>query len=182
MDGYDQKLLDEWRGVDGQRKGYRTLARELNVALLRREMDRAGIETVAGEATSKYERLTDGGEDVARETRELLSENGVFVRDLERDFVSYGVVRTHLQSCLEAEYTPEPSTGEWTTTSIEIASSAAASKATEAVRALVNRGELHAGGDVTVSVSVTATCTECESTVEVEDAVDRGYVCECDID
>lgn len=179
VERYEDRLLRDWQGKNGPRKGYRTLAREINVMLLRREMDRAGVTTLANEASSKYDRLTGEDETIARETRRLLRNEGVPIESLTSDFVSYGTVRTHLTSCLDAEYDPPDSSGRWTTESIDIATENAQQKIEEAVNALVNRDELHVGGDVSVGLDVTLTCSVCDARVDVDRAIRRGYVCSC---
>jgi len=57
MERYGSQLVERWQDDRPQRMGYRKLARWLNVTILRREMDRAGLSTLGNEATSKYERL-----------------------------------------------------------------------------------------------------------------------------
>lgn len=180
MERYEDRLLRDWRGENGARKGYRTLAREINVTLLRREMDRAGVTTLANEADSKYDRLTGDDETVARETRRLLRNDGIPVDSLTSDFVSYGTVRTHLTECLDAEYDPPDSSGRWTTESIDIATENAREKVEQAVSALVNRDDLRVGGEATVEFDVTLTCSACQSRVDADRAIRRGYVCSCD--
>ncbi|MDB9250732.1 hypothetical protein PN419_17285 [Halorubrum ezzemoulense] len=175
---YDERMLRDWQRESG-RKGYRTLAKEFNTMLLRRQMDRAGVSTLANEAESRYERLTGDDETVAHETREVLQREGLPIDDLERSFVSYATVRTHLKDCLDAEHTPTKSDGTWTTQSIEIASEQAQKRAETALKSLATDGEVAIGGDPEIDVSITVTCSKCESRVNVERAIRRGYVCNC---
>ena len=176
MDRYEQRLVDQWQADRPQRKGYRQLSTWLNVLMLRREMDRAGLSTLGDEASSKYARLTDVDTTVAAEVRDDLANSGVDVERLEDDFVSYGVVRTHLQECLGAERKQPPST-EWEPEALDIAQSQAERKASEAVQTLVNKGKLTAGGDVTVHVAVELECDACHVQVPADRAVRRGYIC-----
>jgi len=74
-------------------------------------MDAAGLATLGDEAESKYERLR-AADATAREVARLLEREGVDVAALEADFVSYGVVRTHITDCLGAEYEPATA-GDW---------------------------------------------------------------------
>jgi hypothetical protein len=96
MERYDDRMVEQWRGPPEERLGYRKLAEWLNVTMLERGMDRSGMNTLGEEAESKYRRLTGDDETTAREVREDLRERGVPIDDLLADFVSYGVVRTHL--------------------------------------------------------------------------------------
>jgi hypothetical protein len=177
MEGYEGQLVDQWQADPPERKGYRQLAEWLNVTMLRREMDRAGLSTLGAEARSKYERLRDDEGSIAEEVATDLAAAGVDIDRLRDDFVSYGVVRTHLRDCLDLEYTAE--SGEWESEAIEMARGFATRKVTEAVRSLHNKGEL-AGGDVAVDVAVTVECESCHATVPVERAVRRGYICDCE--
>lgn len=171
----EQELLDRWLADGPKRMGYRRLARWLNVALLRRAMDRAGLSILGAEPASKYDRLTGEDEAVAEELRTDLSAAGVDVEHLERAFVSYGVVRTHLRECLGAERDHEP--GDWEADSIRIATDHAEQKVSEAVRSLSNKGRLRAGGDISVTVRVELECEACHMRVPADRALRRGHVC-----
>ena len=171
----EDDLLEQWRADPGRRKGYRQLAEWLNVTLLRREMDRAGVSTLGDEAASKYERLTEGETAVAAEVRNDLEAAGVDMDRLEGDFVSYGVVRTHLKDCLGAEREHEPT--DWEGESVRIATERATEKVREAVRSRANKGELAACGDLSVSVRAEVECENCHARVPVERAIRRGHVC-----
>lgn len=174
---YDERLLSEWRGDEAQRKGYRQLARWLNITLLRREMDKAGLPTLGKEAESKYDRLR-GEETNAAEVADILEREGIDVERLYDDFVSYGVVRTHITECLGAEYEPgEPD--DWETNAIDIARDHARGKVHDAVRSLAGKGVIEAGGDITVHLDVELECETCRSRVPLRRALRRGRVCRC---
>jgi hypothetical protein len=175
---YDDRILSEWRGDEDGRTGYRGLARWLNVTLLAREMERAGLPTLGGEPESKYERLR--GEDAtAEEVATLLRREGVDVERLRDDFVSYGVVRTHILDCLDAEYEPEEPT-DWEPAAIDVARDHARERIGESVRALVGKGRLEAGDGVSVHLAVELECETCGTRVPLDRALRRGAVCECD--
>jgi len=174
---YDERLLSEWRGDGDQRKGYRQLAEWLNVALLRREMDEVGLSTLGDEAQSKYERL-QGDDGRAAEVANVLSREGIDAERLRDDFVSYGVVRTHITECLGAEYEPGESE-EWEHDAIAIARDHASEKISEAVRSLVHKGQLDANGEPTVHLTVELECEECHTRVPLERVQRRDYVCNC---
>lgn len=175
LDDYDERMLSAWReGPD--RKGYRELARWLNVTLLRREMDEVGLSTLGGEADSKYERLQKDDARAA-EMANVLEREGVDIAGLESDFVSYGVVRTHLRDCLDAEYEPGEST-DWEGDAIDIARERATEKINEAVRSMVNKDTLETN-DVAVHLTVELECESCQTRVPLHRALRRGNVCNC---
>jgi len=177
LERYDDRLLEQWRGDKQTRKGYRQLARWLNVTLLRREMDRAGLSTLGNEAESKYDRLV-GDDASASELERVLQREGIDVERLRKDFVSYGVVRTHITECLGAEY-EEPESDDWQRQAIEIATDHARSRIGDAVSSLQSSGELESGGELDVLVQAELECADCQSKVPVERAIRRGYVCHC---
>lgn len=176
MERYESQLVEQWSADRGQRKGYRKLATWLNVLMLRRAMDRAGLSTLGDEAASKYERLTGDDATVAAEVRNSLRNSGIDVDALESDFVSYGVVGKHLRECLDEER--ETTSTEWEPEAIEIARSQAEKKVREAVQTLVNKDKLEAGGDVEITVSIELECDECHTRVPVDRALRRGYICQ----
>nr|WP_254525727.1 rod-determining factor RdfA [Natrinema caseinilyticum] len=177
MKRYEEQLLEQWQADPPQRKGYRQLAEWFNTLMLRREMDRAGLSTLGDEAESKYERLR-ADETIAEEVATELANAGVPIDRLRNDFVSYGVIRTHLKECLDSDV--ELSSGEWEQDAIEIARDHAGSKISEAVRSLTNKGQLTASGDIAVSVTAELECENCHARVPADRAIRRGYVCRCE--
>lgn len=176
MGRYEDRLVEQWQADPPKRKGYRQLATWFNVLMLRREMERAGLSTLGDEAESKYERLTADDSAIAAEVRDGLRNNGIDVDSLESDFVSYGVIGTHLKECLEQER--ETTSTEWEPEAIEIARSHAEGKVSEAVRSLLNKERLLSEGDVSVRVSVELECEECHTRIPAERALRRGYICD----
>ena len=176
LERFDDELVARWHGDSGERMGYRRLADWLNTTLLRREMARVGLPTGGGEARSRYERLTD--DDTAEAVRELLAREGVAVDALCEDFVSYSVVRTHLRDCLEEEREPSPP-ADWEVDRIAELEAYATAEAADAIRSLVNKGTLSAGGEVEPAVSIRVTCSSCGATVTVEEALSAGTFCDC---
>lgn len=173
---YNERLLDQWVAPKPERKGYRQLAEWLNISLLRREMDQVGLSTLGGEAESKYERL-QGDDPTAAEVRANLKSEAVNIDELERDFVSYGVIRTHLQECLGAEREEESS--DWEEQAIEIATEHASTKIDEATRSLKGKGKLSAGS-LSVDLEVEVECDDCHTRLPLQRALRRGYVCKCE--
>ena len=174
----EASLVARWRGEEGERMGYRRLARWLNATLLERAMERAGLPTAGDEAASRYDRLVGDDEDVSRGVREVLRDGGVPVDDLEADFVSYGVVRTHLLDCLDAER-PERDPVDWETGAVDAARERAVERIHAAVRARFNKDRLAAGGLPDVDVTVTLTCPACGAQASALAALESGALCDC---
>lgn len=178
LTGYDDKLVRQWTGKDGERKGYRALAQWLNVSFLHEEMARAGLSTRGDEPESKYHRLSGTDEVVAHEVHQLLLDEGLPMESIERDFVSYGVVRKHLKDCLGAKR-EKASQSPWHREAIEYTTDMAQRKVEDAVRAAYNRGALSAGKKPTVSVSIAVSCPDCGEQRDVLSAIEGGAVCLC---
>ncbi|MFB6206347.1 MAG: rod-determining factor RdfA [Haloglomus sp.] len=177
----EEELLARWQGDPGERMGYRTLADWLNVTLLRREMSRAGLTTVGGVAALRYEQLT-GEERTSADLEGFFRHEGVSIDDVKRDFVSYGVVRTHLKECLDADREPrESSTAAWTAESVAHTRRHAESKVKSAVQAAVNAGRLEVDGSPELTVSFELTCPACSTTVPVEEALEGDWACDCEV-
>lgn len=180
MERYEDRLIDQWQADKPQRKGYRQLAEWLNTMMLRREMDRAGLSTLGNEPESKYERLRDDDETVAAEVRTDLRNEGIDVEDLDADFVSYGVVRTHIKECLGLDRDVEST--DWEEDAIAYTRDHATGKLEDAVRSLVGKGELSACGDIDVHVTLEVECEGCHSRVPIDRALRRGYISQQAID
>jgi len=174
MDRYEDRLIDQWQADKPQRKGYRQLAEWLNTMMLRREMDHAGLSTLGNEPESKYERLRDGDERVAAEVRTTLRNEGIDVDELDADFVSYGVVRTHLKECLGMDRDVEST--DWEEDAIEYTREHATGKLEDAVRSLIRKDRLSACGEIDVHVTIEVECDGCHSRVPISRALRRGYV------
>lgn len=175
LDHYDDRLVSKWTGEE--RMGYRQLARWLNVMLLRREMDRAGLSTLGEEAESKYDRL-QSDDTTAEEVADMLKREGIPIDELRNDFVSYGVIRTHLTECLGEEYEQQESS-DWETETIEISRDHAHEKIETAVSSLLNKGKLSGGSDITLHVTVEIECEDCQARVPLRRALRRGSICDC---
>lgn len=173
---YDDRLLSQWTAPGPERKGYRQLARWLNVNLLRQRMDSVGMNTLGGEVESKYDRLR-GADTTAEELEQQLAAAGIDIEELTEDFVSYGVVRKHILECLDASR--EESSTEWEPRAIDIATDRAETKIGEAVRSLLNKGELRSSDDTAVHVETELECEHCHTRVPLARALRRGYVCGC---
>jgi hypothetical protein len=175
-EGYDERLLSQWTAPRPERKGYRQLARWLNVDLLRQRMDGVGMNTLGGEVESKYDRLR-AEDTTAAELERQLAAAGIDVEELTDDFVSYGVVRRHILECLDASR--EETSTEWEPRAIDIATDRAETKVGEAVRSLLNKGDLEGGDEVTVHVETELECERCHTRVPLARALRRGSVCTC---
>ena len=171
-------LLARWQGQDGYREhGYRTLTDWFNRRLIEQAYERAGRRVGDPQLNAEYEVLTGEDELAKLDLEDELAAAGVDAEQLESDMVSWSSMRGHLTDCLDGEKTREATT-DWERNSIEIARSQARSKIEEAVAALGSKGDLVGADDAEVSLDVRLHCDQCDSTVPLVVALDRGYVCE----
>lgn len=174
---FNERLLQRWMGDSTERMGYRKLAERLNVLLLRQAMDRAGVSTLGGEAKARYERLQGDDETTAKEVREILTNEGINMGRLEKSFVSYGVIRTHILDCLNAEREDEDS--DWEVEALQITRKHAKSKALDAVRSLLNKDRISASENIALHVDIYVECEECQTRIPLDRVLRRGEVCKC---
>lgn len=97
------ELPDLWLGDSGEPMSLRDLADHINIAVLRRAMEEAGIDPLEGEAENAYRLLTDDEVSVGVRTqqRNRLGRDGIDVETIESDFVTHQAVHTYLTDVLE---------------------------------------------------------------------------------
>lgn len=91
-------LPRRWLGESGDAVSLRDLADEINIALVRVAMERAGADPLKGEADNAYRLLTDDdvSAGVRTQQRNRLEREGIDVDGLESDFVTHQAVYTYL--------------------------------------------------------------------------------------
>ncbi len=181
QESVDEALIVRWKGRDGHtERGYRPLTDWFNKHLLRNEYDQYGRETFGNRLESDYDGLTGDDELLRQEISADIRADGIDADQLRSDMVSWGTMRRHLTDCLGASKPQQPSESGWEYNAIAKTRAVAAEKVTSALSALETKGEL-AGFDtatVDVDVDVRLRCTECDTLVPLDVALDQGYVCQ----
>ena len=105
-DSFGTRLEALWTSEAEERMSLRDLADLFNRRLLESTMTAADMSTIDGEVDNLYRLLTvDGVSSGMRlEARTRLERNGVDIDQLERDFISYQVIRSYLKEHRGAEY------------------------------------------------------------------------------
>ena len=180
-DTYDVASLHEdviqQRQEDGA--SLRDLEQWINIQLVKAALDRSDV-PVAGDAESIYHALTS--EEIATQRRvemtDRLINHDVDVDQLRKDFVSYQTVRNHLRECLNIS--TERRGVESVAEGMEVIEWAIAHCTDVVERMLLRMGrrELLGIGNLDVTVSVTATCSECDTISDIRSFVEEGG-CEC---
>lgn len=175
---FDDVLVQRWKGRDGfSEHGYRTLTNWFNARVLEQTYEAAGRRVSDTQLESEFSILT--GEDELRklDLEDELSEFGIDANAVRQDMISWSTMRVHLTECLEGEKKREATT-DWERNSIEIARSQTVSKIEEAVNSLGNKGRINGATNADVSIDIQLNCDQCENSVPLVIAIDRGYVCE----
>lgn len=170
-----------WLGDDGEAESLRTLADRINVALVRRAMERAGEDPLTGEAENAYELLT--GDDVSAgvrvQQRNRLDRAGIDVDQLEDNFVTHQAVHTYLTTALDVSKETATETDPLGTHEqrIQRLRSRLDAVVDQSLSELQTNGALSAGAlDATVTVQVY--CQDCGTQYDLSDLFERGG-CAC---
>lgn len=184
LGGLDEELTERWRGAGGERSGVRDLADRVNVAILSRALDDAGVTPLDGDTEHLYHRLTDDGvgSGTRTELRSRLESKGVDLDAVESRFVSHQTVHTHLTECLgvsRADDDRSPAERR----SDELDRIRALQSRTEAVT-VDSLDRLDRKGDIDlpsfdVLVDVAILCERCGRRTELGDILERG-ACRCE--
>lgn len=181
IDSYDLRDLNEdlrYRRHE-EETSLRDLADFVNARILETAIDASDAD-IAGDAVSVYVALT--GDDVSTRRRvdvtDQLSNAGIDVDELERDFVSYQSVRYHLQNCLDVDTSRHGvETLEEGRGVVEWARTRDANVIERTLSRLQRTGAVTAG-ELTTTVTVTVECATCGNTYRIDEFLDRGS-CEC---
>lgn len=178
LDSMGDELERLWTAEE-DRQSLRQLATYFNQRLLKCALKQADVRPLDGEVENTYRLLTDDAENTDRtRIRRRLERDGLDVKALETDFVTYQAIRTYLQKHRGAEYTPD----ETDPIEREIAN-------VERLRGRVDSvtggklEQLRSGGHLDIGpfrtlVDVRVVCEECNTQFDVVDLLERGH-CEC---
>lgn len=178
-DTFDDYLLARWTGgADLPGEGYQSLTEFINKRLLKHTYETHGRDTLAPRLESEYDVLTGDDELLKEELIDDLSADGIDADRLLSEFVSRSTTRRHLKDCLEGEKKPATARTEWERRSVEIALDRAEQKAVEAITSLDSKGEFPGLEAVEIDIDVYVSCSECPTQLPLQEALDRGYVCD----
>jgi hypothetical protein len=176
VDGLDGYLVARWRGEGGyEPTGVRDLTDWFNTYILREAYIAAGRRVTSARVESEYAALT-GDDATAREVRDDLAQDGIDPEALTGSFTSRSTMARHLRNCLDA--TKDTSAdGDWERDSIAYSKQNAADHVAPVLSTLANKGRLPGADEASVSLQIDLSCPDCNRRVELDEALDRGYVC-----
>lgn len=178
LDSVDDDLAAAWLS-DGA--SLRSLAATFNRRLLRRAMTDAGHPPIDGEVANLHRLLTSDevSPGMTTQATNRLAENGVDVKAVESDFISYQTVNRHLKNCLGVSEDDRR-----TPLDIDQAKDRIFSlqhRTMEVTEQTISQVRRTAGTDFEdfdVYVDISARCTECGAQLDVEEALE-GETCRC---
>lgn len=175
----DEELRARWVGENGHDgTGYRSLTEWFNKRLLKRVYDEHNRSTIGTRLDSEYEALTGDDEVLRQEVIADLSGDGIDAAEIRENMVSWSTMRYHLKDCLDATKERQPAESNWEHESLAVIENSTEAKIEKVVRSLTSKGKIEGADEATVHVRFQLACPECPTRVSVEEALERGYVCE----
>lgn len=180
LDGWGDRLEDEWLGVEGERTSLRDLADQLNRAILASALQQSGDVVIEQDIDSIYTILT--GDDVPqadtlRKECEL-ARDGIDVDTLRKDFVTHQAVHSYLRKFREAELSDQSIDPDRKVETLQRLEGRTAAVAESTLNGLVRAGEV-SERDYELFVEVRTVCGECGRDYALVDLVRDGG-CDCD--
>jgi hypothetical protein len=180
-ESYGEELERLWTNKGEQRESLRSLAEMFNRRLLTTAVEGSQMSTVDGSVDNLYRLLTS--DDISSgkriEARNQLSQAGIDVESLEKDFVTYQAIRSYLKEFRGAEHqTNDPE--EQINNGIDNVQRLKSRLQSVAENTLdqLNRKNLINIGSYRVFVEVTVTCEDCNAQYGLTDLL-RQRECEC---
>lgn len=170
-----------WTATGDEHRSLRELADQFNRELLECRLAEVGQQTLKGEAETLYGLLT--GDDVSDgdriRARRRLEQQGIDVRTLLDEFVSYQTVRRYLKNHRETSYTPEEvDRVEKANDDLQQLRGRVEAVATGKLEDL-SKGQDLILGDFGVSVEIRIYCEDCETQYPASELLERGS-CGCE--
>lgn len=173
-DEYGVPLDERLRKAHERGEALRSLERRAGVALLRKEVEQAGVDVVEGDVERYYDLLVDGGSEVAREqVRRKLSRAGVAVAEVLESVPSYQTIRNHLRECdgvdTSREQSRDPGDVAGTVRAVEERLARVMQKSARQMESVPDVRD--------VRTSTLVTCDDCGETVGVYEFLGSGCGC-----
>jgi hypothetical protein len=179
---HDAYLVARWTGTDRlEPTGVRPLTDWVNKRVVRtvyRRHDRSDTDV---RVDAEYEALV--GDDVpAHERADVVADleaDGIDPESLVGDCIGKSTLDRHLKDCLDASKSDpdEASDGDWETDGVAYARSSFQTRVESALASLDDKARLPGAGDAVLETPVLLACPHCPTRVDLDTALDRGYVC-----
>lgn len=178
LDDLDDYLVARWRGEAGyDETGVRGLVDWFNRYVVRETYIEHGRRVTNTRIESEYDALTSDDEAVVAEVVDDLARDGIDGAALRDSFPSRSTMARHLRDCLGAQKDTS-ATGDWERDSIEHSRESARDHVSSVLETLANKGRLPGADEAILSIPVYLACPDCSRRVDLEEALERGYICE----
>ena len=180
LEDLHERLPALWRGDTGEATSLRDLARQINIAILQRAMERAGLDPIDGEAANAYRLLTDDEVSAGARTqqRRSLERAGIEVDQLEGQFVTHQAIYTYLTEVLGVSKDTDTDPVESRRERVQRLRGRTEAVVGDALTTLRDSSSITLGESET-TVDIRVYCRNCQSGYEFEDLLARGG-CACD--
>lgn len=181
-DEFGDRLEELWTADGDQRESLRSLADRFNNRLLESAMADAGMSAVEGEVENLYRLLTEDNVSSGNRTeaRQRLEQNGIDIKQLEQDFVTYQAIRSYLKEYRGATYERE-SEGKRIENVVNTIQQlrARTHSVTEKSLDQLKKTNLLSLGEFRIFIDISVLCEDCDTQYGVVELLRNGK-CACD--
>lgn len=176
-------LLARWKGKNEYPEtGLRPLADWFNQKIMKTvysEYDRGALET---RLESDYNALTSDHEEHQIDILQDLDADGIDGEELRGDFISSTTLYRHFKNCLNEEKskqeTDKKAAAENAMDRVNYSRNSVKNHVQKSLTTLEERGIIPHATEADITIPVILSCPVCTTQVQLEHAVDQGYVCE----
>ena len=179
----NQYMLARWMGKNEYPEtGLRPLADWLNQKILKTVYTDHDRNTLDSRIESDFEALTSDEDEKRFAIVDDLESDGINGEQLLDDFISSTTLYRHFTKCLDEEKTRNVSgdedAAEGAMERIQYSRNNVKGHIHENLKTLENRGKIPHASDAEISIPVLLGCPVCSAQVQLERALERGYICE----
>ncbi|MHC3381740.1 rod-determining factor RdfA [Haloarcula sp. H-GB5] len=179
----NQYMLARWMGNNEYPEtGLRPLTTWLNQKILKTVYTEHDRNTLDSRIESDHEALASDDDERRLAIIDDLESDGIDGEQLLDDFVSSTTLYRHFTNCLDEEKTrdigEDDAAAEGVMERIQYSRNNTKGHIRENLKTLENRGKIPHATDADVSIPVILGCPVCSNQVQLERALERGYICD----
>lgn len=179
----NQYMLARWMGKNEYPEtGLRPLTNWLNQKILKTVYTDHDRNALDSRIESDFEALTSDEDEKRFAIIDDLESDGIDGEQLLDDFISSTTLYRHFTNCLDEEKTRDiggdEAAAEGAMERIQYSRNNVKGHIHENLKTLENRGKIPHATDAEISIPVLLGCPVCSNQVQLERALERGYICE----
>ena len=176
---FNEEVLARWCGRrDFPETGVRPLADWFNKRVMKTVYRSNGRKTLDAHVDADYNALSSEDPLSRGSIVDDLNADGIDASALESAFVSAPTMYRHLTECLKGSKQTTPSNGDWARRKVDYAQSLASEEIEQALTHFGRTGRVPKAECADLDIAIRLSCPECGTSVRIERALNRGYVCE----